>query len=206
MIRIAAITILAVACMFYPFLPGSHDRLAVTLSTMAQLFGVVGLLLVPIGAAWLIYEFVKRRTHRPGQPEFADRTDKRIYFEVVALAASSLVAAVVALGAATQTGFSLGLGVLILWAYVAWQWLRGMWHSRSGAISGFNYTPLYLILVPSILSIVRLAFIQRAVEFSRNRAIAGRRSSSTPSKRTTTGMAVTHYRWLRRFRITTRRS
>jgi hypothetical protein len=36
MFRIAAITILAVACMFYPFLPGRYDRLAVTLSTMAQ--------------------------------------------------------------------------------------------------------------------------------------------------------------------------
>jgi hypothetical protein len=130
-------------------------------------------LLVPIGAAWLIYEFVKRRTHRPGQPEFADRTDKPIYFEVVAPAASSVVAAVVALGGAIQTGFSLGVGVLILWAYIAWHWMRRCWRSRNHTTSGFNYTPLYLILVPSILAIVRLAFIQRAVEFSRNRAITG---------------------------------
>jgi hypothetical protein len=34
--------------------------LALALSAMAQLFGVVGLLLVPIGAFWLVYELRKR--------------------------------------------------------------------------------------------------------------------------------------------------
>jgi hypothetical protein len=173
MIRLAAITILAVACMFYPFLPGRYDRLAVTLSVMAQLLGVAGLLLVPIGAVWLIYELLKRRAHRSAQSQFVSRTDKTIYFAVVALAASSVVAVVVALGAATQTGLALGAGVLVLWAYAAWQCLRRLWRSPCSAISGLNYTPLYLILVPSILTIVRLAFIETAVEFSRNRAITG---------------------------------
>jgi hypothetical protein len=172
MICIAAFTILAVACMFYPFLPGRYDRLAVTLSLMAQLVGLAGLLLVPIGAAWLIYEFVKCRSHRPGALEFVSRTDKSIYFAVIALAAYALVSVVVTLGAATQNALSLGVGVMILWAVMAWYWLR-RWRSRSGAISGFNYTPLYLILLPCIITIVRLAFIERAVEFSRNRAITG---------------------------------
>jgi hypothetical protein len=172
-ICIAAITILAVACMFYPFLPGRYDRLAVTLSMMAQLVGLAGLLMVPIGAAWLIYEFVRCRAHRPGQPEFDSRTDKGIYFAAVAIAVSSVVAVVVALGTATQNALSLGACVLIVWAYMAWRWLRILWFPRSGTISRFNYLPLYLILVPSILMIVRLAFIERAVEFSRNHAIAG---------------------------------
>jgi hypothetical protein len=172
MIRIATITILLAACMFYPFLPGPHDRLAVTLSTMAQLLALAGMLLVPIGAAWLIYEIVKRRADRPVRSDCDLRSDKGIYFAVVALAASSDVAAVVALGAATQTGLSLGVGVLIVWAYVAWRWLRRLRRSSSSTISGFNYTPLYLILVPCILTLVQPAFIKKAVEFSRNRAIA----------------------------------
>jgi hypothetical protein len=159
--------------MFYPFLPGRYDRLAVTLSLMAQLLGLAGLLLVPIGAAWLIHELVKRRAHRPGMPEFDARSDKGIYFAMVALVVSFVVAVFVALGAATQTGLSLGAFVLILWVCMARQWLRRLCRSPSGTIRGFNYTPLYLILVPSILSIVRLAFLERAVEFSRNRAIAG---------------------------------
>jgi hypothetical protein len=41
--------------MFYPFLPGTHDRLAVTLSMMAQALGLAGLPLVLVGVAWLLY-------------------------------------------------------------------------------------------------------------------------------------------------------
>ncbi len=58
--RIGALTILSIVCMFLPFLPGNYDGLAVTLSFMAQLLGIVGLLLVPIGALWLIDEVTRR--------------------------------------------------------------------------------------------------------------------------------------------------
>ena len=51
---VGAAGIMLVLCMVYPFLPGGYDRLAVPLSTMAQVFGVVGLALVPVGLLWLI--------------------------------------------------------------------------------------------------------------------------------------------------------
>jgi hypothetical protein len=51
---IIGIATLLVLCMVYPFLPGGYDRLAVPLSTMAQVFGVVGLALVPGGLLWLL--------------------------------------------------------------------------------------------------------------------------------------------------------
>jgi hypothetical protein len=39
--------------MFLPFLPGEYDGLAVTLSALAQAFGVVGgVLLAPESAIW----------------------------------------------------------------------------------------------------------------------------------------------------------
>jgi hypothetical protein len=53
---LAAATLIVV-CMFYPFLPGAYDGLAVTLSAMSQVFGVAGLLLVPIGVTWLVREW-----------------------------------------------------------------------------------------------------------------------------------------------------
>jgi hypothetical protein len=176
-VRIAAIILVAVACMFYPFLPGTHDRLAVPLSMMAQSLGLAGLLLVPIGVAWLIYEIVKRRA-RSRESESVSRIDKAFYFGLVALAASSVVAAAVALGAVTQTGLSLGVGVIMLWACLAWRGLRVLRSSKGRTVgapgsSNFNPAPLYLILVPCILTLVQLAFINKAVEFSRNRAIAG---------------------------------
>jgi len=43
--------------MLLPFLPGQYDSLAVPLSMMAQLFGIVGLLLVPLGVVWIAYEY-----------------------------------------------------------------------------------------------------------------------------------------------------
>ena len=60
---IAAI-MLIVGCMVYPFLPGDYDGLAVTLSVMAQFFAMAGLVLVPIGLAWLAYELRARTLKR----------------------------------------------------------------------------------------------------------------------------------------------
>ena len=37
----------------YPFLTGDYDRLAMPISTMIQVFGLVGLSLVPVGILWL---------------------------------------------------------------------------------------------------------------------------------------------------------
>src|SRR5688572_30512268 len=113
LVQIAAITVAALACMFYAFLPGTHDRLAVTLSGMARLLGWAGLLLVPIGALWLLDEIVKA-----GRAQGAKaRTNKGYYFALASLGASFVVAAGVAF-AATHTGLSLGLMVLIFWAYL----------------------------------------------------------------------------------------
>src|SRR5687768_17970602 len=116
-VQIAAITILAIACMFYAFLPGTHDRLAVTLSFMARSLGWAGLLLVPIGVMWLIYELVRRAATSRSE----SRAQKGHYFAIAALAASFVVAAVIALGALIQTGPSLAIFVLIVWAYVVWR-------------------------------------------------------------------------------------
>ena len=61
---------LIVTCMVYPFLPGKYNGLATTLSAMAQLFGMADLMLVPVGAAWLVYELRVFATHGgtpPGQ-------------------------------------------------------------------------------------------------------------------------------------------
>ena len=104
LVRMGAITALISACTFLPFLPGPYDGLAVTLSGMAQLLGVVGLIFVPIGALWLIYEYRKRK-------------DKGYYFAIASIIASSFVAAIVSIVAFANIGFSLGIIVLAFWAY-----------------------------------------------------------------------------------------
>ena len=52
-LRIGVIVALAGLGILYPFLPGGYDSLAMPLSTMAQAFGLLGLLLVPVGSCQL---------------------------------------------------------------------------------------------------------------------------------------------------------
>jgi hypothetical protein len=167
--RIAGVTILALALMFYPFLPGTHDRLAVTLATMALMLGWAGLLLVPIGAIWLVYELMRRRTKTQREPT----QGKGHYFAIAAMAASLVVAAAVALAAAIQTGPSLAVGVLLFWAYVVYRLMPRVTRLKEGGGGGFNPAPLYMLIVPSVLVVAHLTLLKPAVEFSRNRAIMG---------------------------------
>jgi hypothetical protein len=128
--RMIAATLLIVACMFLPFLPGEYDGLAVTLSIMSQLFGMTGLLLVPLGAIWLGYELRMRAPKagaRPGR-------DTGHWFALASIGAATLVALIVAVGAFVTVGPSLGFGVIVLWAYCASR-LAGMLKTRRNARS-----------------------------------------------------------------------
>lgn len=169
-LQLAAITILAVACMFYPFMPGTHDRLAATLSMMAQVLGLTGLLMVPIGILWLTYELAILRARRQGS---VPRTKRGHWLAFCAMAASAVVAAGVALAAGIYTGPSLAIAVLILWASIIRRAVASVRRMRIADDAPFNPAPLYLILVPCILVIARLTFLPAAVEFSRKRAIEG---------------------------------
>jgi hypothetical protein len=168
-IQIVAITVLALLCIFYPFFPGPHDRLAVTLSMMAQMLGFAGLLLVPVGVFWLIFELTKRGS----QQDSVSRTDRGYFFALAALAGFFVVAVGVALAALIHTGPSLGLVVLIAWACILRRIMPALERLKNPELGRFNPTPLYLIFVPCILVIAQLLFFRTAVEFSRRHAIHG---------------------------------
>jgi hypothetical protein len=76
---IAAVTAAIMLATLLPFLPGGHDTLAVPLSTMSQIVGIVGLVLVPVGAFWVAAGSSKRLA------------GKQYGFAIVALIASSIV-------------------------------------------------------------------------------------------------------------------
>ena len=149
---------LLLLCTFLPFLPGSYDNLAVALSEMAHLFGIVGLLLVPIGLLWLA----------------ADRASRlaqwRHLFPLLALIASTLVWLGLYLAAVLHSGFTLACGVVLLWVVL----LRKTWVKfRQGAetTNRASVLPFYLIAVPVGVALVQFVFIERAMELSRSRAI-----------------------------------
>lgn len=166
--RVGIITILLVLCMFYPFLPGSYDGMAMPLSTIAQLLGTVGLLLVPIGILWLVYEWRKRVRRKQNLP----KADKGYYFAMTTLIAASLVAMVVSLFLLLSVGLSLGLLALALWIYIILKAIPGLRRLRTAETESINPIPFYLISIPIVLMFFQVTLAGRVTEFSRNHAIA----------------------------------
>jgi hypothetical protein len=169
-LQLAGITILALACMFYPFVPGTHDRLAAGLSAMAQGLAITGLVMVPLGILWLVHEFANRRAQRRGS---APHANKDSWFALAAIVASVVVMAGVALAGAVAVGPSLAVAVFILWIYMIRRALASVRTMRLADHSRWNPAPLYLILVPCILVLARQLYLPSAVASARERAIAG---------------------------------
>jgi hypothetical protein len=156
--RIAALTAVITASMFLPYLPGRYDGLAATLSVMAQVTGVVGLILVPLGAVWLIYERRASTRHRG------------YYFAIASLAGSAILAFMAAGVGFGGVGVSLGFGVLAAWlAAVARTVPRLKLLKRPER--RLNAAPLYLLVVPLAVAAVRLSWLDRASEACRERAM-----------------------------------
>lgn len=151
-------------CTLLPFLPGSYDNLAVALSEMAHMFGIVGLLLVPSGLLWL----AANRSSRLAQ--------RRHLFPLLALIGSTLVWLSLWLAAIVQSGYVLSVMVVLAWIWVlrkAWATFRRGTQTLDGpgAVPG-SALPFYLIAVPIAVMLLQWALVERAVEMSRNRAIA----------------------------------
>jgi hypothetical protein len=145
--RIGVFTGIVILCTVLPFLPGRHDVLAVPLSSMAQVIGTAGLILVPVGSLWMAAE----RVQRLAGLRFASR--------LLAFVMLAAVWAAVTLVATVQGGFALGIVSLACGVSVA----RKAWSS--------SRLPVYLVVVPLLVALVQLTLVDRAVAFSRQRAI-----------------------------------
>ena len=167
LVRVSGLITVLVLFTFYPFLSGKFDGLAVPLSTMAQIFGVVGLLLVPIGVSWLIYELRERARRKRTLPAKA----RAYYFALASMVASSIVAIAISLSAFVNIGLSFGLLTLALWCYVVARLRPGLKLLQRAEAESFNHAPLYLVFIPCIVLSFQLALAPRAADFSRNRAI-----------------------------------
>ena len=158
---IGAISAAILVCLFLPYLPGGYDRFAVTLSTMAQIFGYGGALLIPMGMLWLVAEEKARKRDRHG-----------FYFAIAAIAVGTLIAALVAGGAFMTQGVSLALIIVALWILAIARMRPALNRLRTSGLGRFNPAPIYLVVVPVVVSLAQYSLLGRATEFSRNRAIA----------------------------------
>jgi hypothetical protein len=165
--RMAVALLVFMACLLYPFLPGSYDGMAVTLSAMAQLVGMAGILLVPLGVLWLAHEFRMRAVNTGTVPP--NRVS--YWFGWTSLCAATLVAIVASVGAVIDSHQSAGVAALALWAYCASGLAAGLRARRNTERATLNVAPLYLVVLPTLAAVLTFTVIVPASEFSRNRAI-----------------------------------
>ena len=155
MIRIAAISLVIAIAMFLPYMPGEYDALSVTLSGMTQFFAIGGLVLVPIGAAWLIHDA-------------ASRTNRSFAFGILSLVMASLLMLVVAAAAREFVGLSGTVITLLLWAYLASRLARRL---RGVERRSVQPAALYLVCLPLFAAALKFTLVDDATDFSRRYAI-----------------------------------
>ncbi len=164
--RIAGITMLLGLCMVYPFLPGKYDALALPLSTTAQLFGAAALLLVPIAAAWSVYEARKR-----GRNRATATAGRRYHFAMASLIAASIAVPAASLVVSLGIGISFGLLALTLWVYAVYRLIPRVRLLKRAEDTSVNPTPFYLVFIPIAVLLLQITIAAPVTELSRNHAI-----------------------------------
>lgn len=151
----------------YPFLPGPHDPLAVTVSSITQCLTVTGLLLTPVAGLWSVYEFRKARRATKNLPH----KQKAHRFATACL----LVSIVPLLGTIVisqgSVGFSLTVPILVFAVYAGRELIRQVQSLRRAEPSTINPTPLYLIFIPATMTFVQFILARPLTDASRANAI-----------------------------------
>lgn len=166
-LRIFGISIVLLACIFLPFLPGDYDATSITLSFMVQLLAIVGPGLVPVGFLWLLYELSRLKKIKSGLP-FKDRTRA---FSIIALVIAFIAGLAVTVGAFAKHHNFLGFALILLNFYLLFRFISRIGKNTTTGSDRVNPIPYYLIIIPLVLVLTRWMFLEDAVDYSRSRAI-----------------------------------
>lgn len=161
---ISCLSAIVLLCMFYPFLSGSYDELAITLSSMSQVFCIAGCLLIPLGFAWLWFG----KNFAAASSAYERRLRWLVITTLLTLA---LVVVCVSLGALLNYNLAFGiifLTICFLLLSLVFDRIRLNISLPKPIIRAL---PLYLILLPVIALSARMIFFNNAVNFSRHLAI-----------------------------------
>jgi hypothetical protein len=166
-LQLIALNLLVGLCIFLPFLPGPYDKLVLGLSSIAQLIGYLGLILVPIGIFWLIQE-IKKIT---GANTSINNWSNGYYFALTSL----FICIMFCLFLALVLLFSVGLTAVVIWLSLIsiglYKIVPVIRRLKKGPVKTFNAAPLYLLSLPIIGFALRSFFISPVSEFGRNYAI-----------------------------------
>jgi hypothetical protein len=137
------------------------------LSTIAQLIGFLGLVLVPVGILWLIQE-TKKLT---GATTLFNNWSNGYYFAITALFFSVIFLLFLGLALLVSTGISAAVIWLVLLGIGLYKIIPAIKRLKQPSQKAFNSAPLYLLSLPIIAFTLRSFLISPASEYSRNYAI-----------------------------------
>lgn len=137
----------------YPFLSGDYDRLALPISTMIQVFGLVGLALVPVGVLWLLI------------PKY------KFGFAITSLIIGIFVTLIISLFATLSVGKSFGVLTILLLSFCIILLIPKIKSLKFNRVNKRNWLPVYLIYLPVFTLLLQLTIANPLTQLSRNRAI-----------------------------------
>ena len=152
-----AATAFILLCTLLPFLPGGYDPLAVPLSTMARFGAMAALLLVPVGALWLVSRYTRGLAER--------RRGLTLITVVVASLVWGFVSLAAWMGSVMLGALTAAVGLFLL--------ARAIRRRRQPYAATVSPAALALCLGVLPIAVVALqwAIVPAAVEVSRDRAI-----------------------------------
>jgi hypothetical protein len=139
-----------------PFLPGRHDSAAAALFHMAQVLGILGLLLAAVGLVWLAFGRHRART-----------------FETIAFIVGLLIwllASVAHIATGSLSLLVVALTIGVCGAASAWRSITSARNGRLGHATSL-VPALSLVLVPIIVVAAQFFMLDRLIESSRDRAM-----------------------------------
>lgn len=154
LVALVGVWLLLTTAMAYPFLAGRYDSLAFPVSTMAQVFGVVGLPLVPGGLGWLL---APRHGHA---------------WAALALVVGTAVALAVALFAALGVGYLFGVLTLLVGLWALGRLRPALRATQGHAPRARHPAALYLVTLPALALASQWMLAGPLTEWSRDRAMA----------------------------------
>jgi hypothetical protein len=164
-LKFAVMNLLLVIVIMLQFLPGPPNKIILGLSILAQCAGFFGLVLVPVGAAWLLLEFIRLHT--------GNHYRKLILF--FAITATVIITALILLFL-LLIYFALDETLLAILALapvmvIFRQVIKGIKALKKNTAISLHRAPLYLITIPLLSFLTDLYLIEPASEFSRDYAI-----------------------------------
>lgn len=166
-LQLIVLNLLLILCMILPFLPGPYDKLAYGLSSIAQLIGFVGLLLVPIGILWLIQEIRKLA----GSNTPSNNWSNGYYYAITAACICTFIGLVIVLALLVGVGPSAAAIGSVILVFTIYRLAYSIKNLKRQPVKTFNTAPLYLLSMPLIAFAVYMFLLGPVSNYGRNYAI-----------------------------------